>query len=94
LPGVDATASADEKWAAAQPWIARCRDHLAEGRAYTKGVRGVRSRFVKWLPLRLAEETLTLIVAAGPAGMTVPVKVPRRRVRSIALGAWARALIG
>ena len=54
----------------------------------------MRSRFVKWLPLRLAEETLTLIVAAGPAGMTVPVKVPRRRVRSIALGAWARALIG
>lgn len=94
LPGVDATARPEEKWAAAQPWIARCRDHLEQGRLYTKGIRGVRSRFVKWLPLRLAEETLTLIVAAGPAAMAVPVKVPRHRIRRIALSAWLRALFG
>jgi len=92
LPGVPATARPEEKWAAAQPWITRCREHLDQGRLYTAGVRGVRSRFVKWLPLRLAEETLTLIIAAGPAAMAVPVKVPRRRVRSIAIGAWMRAL--
>ena len=91
LPGVAAGANPEEKWAAAQPWITRCREHLDEGRRYTKGVRGVRSRFVVWLPLRLAEETLDLLAAAGPAGMAAPVKVPRRQVRRIALGAWARA---
>lgn len=92
LPGIAPTARPEEKWAAAQPWIEQCREHLDQGRLYTQGVRGIRSRFVKWLPLRLAEETLALIIAAGPAAMTVPVKVPRRRVRSIALGAWLRAL--
>lgn len=92
LPGVAPDARPEEKWVAAQPWIDRCRAHLDQGRLYTQGIRGVRSRFVKWLPLRLAEETLTLIVAAGPAAMTAPVKVPRRRLRRIALTAWLRAL--
>lgn len=92
LPGVAADARPEEKWAAALPWITRCREHLAEGRLYTKGVRGVRSRFVVWLPLRLAEDTLALVTAAGPAAMAAPVKVPRRRVRHLALAAWIRAL--
>lgn len=91
LPGVTAEASPEAKWAAAQPWLERCAAWLAEGRAYAAGVSGFRYRWVVWLPLRLAEETLHLLRTTGPAAMTAPVKVPRAQVKWLALDSALRA---
>lgn len=92
LPGVGPEAAPEEKWRAAQPWLARCRECLAEGRLYTAGLRGIRSRFVVWLPLLLAEATLGLIEAAGPAAMAAPVKVPRTRMKRLVWRAGVSSL--
>ncbi len=91
LPGLAATASAEEKWAAAQPWLARCADRLAAGRHYLAGINGFRHRLVVRLPLRLAEETLALLRTTGPAAMTAPVKVPRPRIKWLLLECAVKA---
>lgn len=94
LPGVGPEAAPEEKWRAAQPWLARCRECLGQGRAHAAGIRGIRSRFVIWLPLLLAEATLELIEKAGPAAMAAPVKVPRARMKGLLWRAWLLALRG
>lgn len=91
LPGITPEDTAEIKWATAQPWLERCAMWLAEGRAYVAGIHGFRYRWVVWMPLRLAEETLQLLRDAGPAAMTTPVKVPRQRVKWLALESTARA---
>lgn len=91
LPAVPPEASADEKWRAAQPWIDRCRENLQHGRAYAAGIKGVRCRFVVWLPLLLAEATLDRLIAAGPVAMTTPVKVPRSEMKRFLFHAWRLA---
>jgi farnesyl-diphosphate farnesyltransferase len=93
LPGVEADAHGAEKWRAAQPWLHRAREGLAAGREYVRAVRGMRNKFVVWLPLLLGEATLDLIESDGPAAMAAPVKVQRWRVKRLALeAAWRSAV--
>ncbi len=91
LPHV-AEQTADAHWAAAQPWIVRCRDSWRAGLAYAAHLRSWRLRFTVLLPARLLDETLALIEKAGPAAMEHPVKVPRRRMKWILLQEALHAL--
>lgn len=82
--------------ALAQPvfdrWAARARDHLAAGRGYIRAVRPWRVRFACYVPWRLAEKTLDLMVIAPPLSTSVRVKVSRGAVRATLLGGLAAAV--
>ena len=54
-------------------------------------IRGFRNRFVVWLPVLLGEATLDRIERMGPAAMASPVKVPRLRLRWLALVAGCQS---
>jgi farnesyl-diphosphate farnesyltransferase len=91
LPGVDPGAPAAEKWRAAVAWVVRARAGLAAGRDYVRGIGGFRNRFVVWLPILLGEATLDRLEAAGSGAMETPVKVPRLRLRGLAVAAACQA---
>jgi farnesyl-diphosphate farnesyltransferase len=92
LPDASAHAPPEARWAGARRWVSRAREHIECGRRYAAGIRGLRIRMAVAIPLELAHATLDLIEATGPSAMSVPVKVPRQRVRRLMLAAAMRAM--
>jgi farnesyl-diphosphate farnesyltransferase len=76
----------------ARHWESVASEWLADGRKYLAALRSARMRLAVALPLRLAEETLSLLAAADWETRARGMKVPRKRVRSVlaleALRAW------
>jgi farnesyl-diphosphate farnesyltransferase len=78
-------------------WLDRTQAQLADGMRYALALKPWRLRLASALPALIGARTVALLRQAGPAALTLRVKMPRREVRAllwrIALGLGSAAVL-